>query len=172
MFQRLWQTIRQWRYPPEFRIDAPPALPEVLMALQKLETLMRSEAMSYKKEDETLLGLIAELVTGLWRLRNRLQSILDDREDLRRLKRILQAVWEAMEAMGVRVHDHVGEDYDPGMAVEVLTFQDDKALTKEQIIEAVKPSVFVHGRLVQWGVVIVGRPVQKEVKGDDGAVDH
>lgn len=165
MFQRLCQAIRQWRYPPEFRIEAPKASPEVLVILKKLEELIKS-GFTFQ-EDETLFNLVAELATGLWRLRRRLQGIPEGHEDVRRAKRICQAIWDAMEEKGIMVHDHNGEDYNPGMMVEVLTFQEDKALAKEQVIETVKPSVFLRGRLIQWGVVIVGTPSKKEGNNDE-----
>ena len=164
MFQRLWRTMRQWRYPPEFRIEAPTMLPEVLAALQRLEALVLSE--STFQENDALLNLVAELATGLWRLRRRLQNTPEDHDDLRRAKRICQALWDTMEEKGVMVHDYTGESYDPGMMVEVLTFQENKALTRDQIVETIKPSVFLQGRLIQWGVVIVGTPNKKEGNND------
>lgn len=167
MFQWLWQTMRQWRYPPEFRIKAPAMSPEVLAVLQRLEELIRSE-FTYQ-EDDALLNFVAELATGLWRLRRRLQNAPEDHDDWRRAKRICQALWDAMEEKGIVVHDHTGENYDPGMSVEVLTFREDKTLTRDQIVETIKPSVFLRGRLIQWSVVIVGTPNRKE--GNDDAVN-
>ena len=71
-------------------------------------------------------------------------------------------MWDRLEASNVEIREHTGADYDPGMALDVLLFQDDPSLKHETIIETIKPSIFVSGRLVSPGEVIVGKPSSPE----------
>lgn len=164
--RNLLQTLWQWCYPKEFRIEAPTAPAELMVTLKQLIDRLQAEVLKPSQHDDTLLPLIGELATGLWRMGNRLRVLPDGPEDIRRLKRVFQALWEAMGANGVEIRDHTSDDYDAGMALEVLTFQTDPTLEREKVIETIKPSVYVRGKLVQWGVVIVGKPTGKEVQGD------
>jgi hypothetical protein len=44
------------------------------------------------------------------------------------------------------------------MALNVVSFEPTSGLTSEEIKETIKPSVALHGRLIQMGEVIVGTP--------------
>jgi hypothetical protein len=159
--KRLWLDMKQWRYPPEFRIKPAPVLPEIMPLINEIFNKLQTLSMTTSEKDQDLLSLIAELATGLWRIRNRISSLPDNDESIRRLKRVMKAVWEAMEANGVKIQEHTGEDYREGMALEVLTIETNPSLTQAKVIETIKPSVFVNGRLVQWAVVIVGKPPEE-----------
>lgn len=161
VWQRIMAGLRQLRYPPEFRIEAVSVSPELITSVHELLNRLQALSIATPKEDEKLLSIVAELATGLWRVRNRVRILPDGDEAIRRLKRVMEAVWEAMEANNVKVQEHTGENYDEGMALEVLDVQIDPSLTRAKVVETVKPSIFVNGRLVQWGIVIIGKPPEK-----------
>lgn len=162
--QTFWRHViaqlRQWCYPPEFRIEAVSFSPELMTTLNEILSRIQS-LVAVPEEDEKLLSIISELTIGLWRVRNRIRTLPDEGETVRRLKRVMEAVWEVMEGNGIKVKEHTGEEYDEGMALEVLDTQIDPSLDRAKVIETVKPSVFLNGRLIQWGVVIVGKPHDK-----------
>lgn len=161
VWQWIMAELRQLRYPPEFRIEAVSVSPELTTSVHELLNRLQALFTVTPKEDEKLLTIVAELATGLWRVRNRVRTLPEGDESIRRLKRVMEAVWEAMEANNVKVQEHTGEDYDEGMALEVLDVQTNPSLARAKVVETVKPSIFVNGRLVQWGIVIIGKPPER-----------
>jgi hypothetical protein len=66
--------------------------------------------------------------------------------------------------MGLTMNDWVNQPYDAGLPVKVLTFQPTPGLSRDTILEAVRPTVIWKDRLLQLGEVIVGIPVNPEDK--------
>ncbi|CAO5161171.1 Nucleotide exchange factor GrpE [Frankia sp. AiPs1] len=134
---------------------------------------------------------VAELATGLWRLRRRFADPTAaagpataagtsgrpgsatpistgaatgaadgaGTADNRRLRRQLDSLWSTLTAAGVDVQDHDHARYDSGLDLAVLEFQQTSGLTGETVLETLRPSVYLHGRRVQTGEVVVGVPV-------------
>ena len=100
--------------------------------------------------------LLADVATGLWRAGNRLDGAAGDQAAaaLRHVRRTVDVLAEA----GVQLVDHAGADFSAGVALDVVAFQEDPALSRETVIEVVRPSVYVNGVLIQRGAVIVGTP--------------
>jgi molecular chaperone GrpE (heat shock protein) len=84
------------------------------------------------------------------------------------LPRHVQTAWDALEAGGVSVHDPRGERYDPGMAVNPVTYIPDASVPPNTIVETLKPSVFWKDVLVQRADVILAAPAEKTAK-DSGS---
>jgi hypothetical protein len=103
--------------------------------------------------------LLADLATGLWRLRRRM-ALLEREEsgELARFRRDLEALADRLSAAGVEILDHTGEPYEPGKSLRVLTFQPTPGLERETIGETVKPTVYYQGQWLQMGEVIVATP--------------
>ena len=80
------------------------------------------------------------------------------REETRRLYRHIEGALEALTGMGVRLSDWIDQPYDAGLPVKVLSFQPTPEVTRDTVIEAVRPAVFWQDRLLQVGEVIVGIP--------------
>ena len=106
-------------------------------------------------------GLLADVATGLWRARGKLVDPASG-EPLpagRGAHRHVQRTLEVLARAGVEVVDHQGADFVAGVVLDVVAFQPVPGLTREVVIEVVRPSVYVGGVLVQRGEVIVGTPV-------------
>ncbi|WP_018637761.1 hypothetical protein [Parafrankia elaeagni] len=174
------EGLRQWRHPREFRI-ARPALPaewaEALrLASSATRTADASGPTSTTAPDATgatgatarALGqpVVAELATGLWRLRRRLSDLAGGTDrtkpagpaDTRRLQRQLDSLWGTLTAAGVEIQEHDRTRYDSGLDLQVLEFQQTAGLSGEIVLETLRPSVYLHGQRVQTGEVVVGIP--------------
>lgn len=110
--------------------------------------------------ERELLKLVMELATGLWRIGKATPPPNDDgsTDELRRLRRHIEAAWDVLADAGVEVQEHTGERYVTGMAVKVLAFQPVTGVNTELIEETIRPSVFYKERLVSPGEVIVATP--------------
>jgi hypothetical protein len=118
------------------------------------------EAMVEPAIPEEWLRLLADVSTGLWRLRRRLidSGTGQPREEMRRAYRDLQFTWDALLQAGVEILDHTGEPFDAGLSLSVLAYQPTEGIQREQVIETVKPTVYWNKQWIQMGEVIVGMP--------------
>lgn len=157
-------ALRQALQPREFRIAAA-ALPADWLALLERRLQPPAAAVPAPKGDEHArdreqLRLLADLATGLWRLRPRLlePGTGQPREGLKRAWRDVEALGDLLAGAGVRVIDHTGHDYDPGQVLEVAARVPVPGLRRDRVQETVRPTVYVGDRHVQVGQVLVEVP--------------
>ncbi|MFC5750687.1 hypothetical protein [Actinomadura rugatobispora] len=98
---------------------------------------------------------LADVATSLWRLRTRVDR-MDDAP--RAVVRHLETAWDALTDAGVEIKDHTGEPFDVGLAMSVVAYQPTPGLHREQIIETVRPGVYLGDHSIQMAEVIVGTP--------------
>ncbi|GAA3758543.1 hypothetical protein GCM10022225_49930 [Plantactinospora mayteni] len=185
---RLREELRQRRHHREFRIR-PPMWTEAQRArLEDLLTAVRdagpaAQEMPQETPPETPQetppetppeapdeAALATAVTNLWRAQRKLATAGDRPSPRdRQASRYLRTSTEALADAGLVVQDHDGDDFNAGRELEVLVYQENPALTAETVIETVRPSVYLHGRLVQMGQVIVGTPIQPVDGGNEHA---
>ncbi|MDY0152135.1 MAG: hypothetical protein RBS43_07680 [Candidatus Cloacimonas sp.] len=157
--------LRQLKFPKEFRFLPPLDYSQKLMP--KLDDINES-IRDYQKPNPNLLNTIdvdetqffAEVATGLCRLKQRMlePGTAHPLEEMRRIYRHLESTWETLNEAGIEIMDHINEYYDPGMSISVLAFQPTKGISRELIIETIKPTVYLKGKRIQMGEVIVGTP--------------
>jgi hypothetical protein len=160
-------------FPSEFRIPPPNWRPEVLDALRKLPyNPPAGDGSGPPPVDDAgerqRMTFLADLGTGLWRLGQKLIAPEGGPppEGMRRVLRHLESVWDALAEHGVKVQDHTGAPVpDRGVyGLEALAYQETPGLTRDEVIETIKPSIFYRDRMIQMGQVIVGTPEQAQEK--------
>ncbi|REE97132.1 hypothetical protein [Thermomonospora umbrina] len=164
----VWATFRQWRYPREFRIPRGPSTERLKALLAAAQAAGRADPpVPPPREDaggEALpKGTVAGLATDLWRLRGRLDRVPDAP---RAVVRHMEAAWSTLIDAGVEITDHLGEPYDPGLVLTVVAFQPTDGLAREEIVETVRPGVYLDGRQLQLAEVIVGTPPPEHTETD------
>lgn len=103
--------------------------------------------------------LLAEVATGVWRLRRRLDSAGGEPpSELRRALRDVEALWDALAQARLQILDHTGAAYDATQSLTVVAFQPTPALDRERVIETLRPTVYFEKEWIQMGEVIVGTP--------------
>jgi hypothetical protein len=153
-----WQAnIRQLRYPREFRISASPWPSDLREQLKEVAHLLSNPKPAFEGPGKRLF---ADVGTGLWRLRNKMLQPGTTRpiEEMRRAFTHLQSVWDALDGQGITISDHTGQAFEPGRSLQVLAFQPTPGLTRDIIVETIKPTIYFKDDLVQTGEVIVGTP--------------
>ncbi len=165
-------SLRQLRFPRAIRI-APPIWPEESWdAIEKLAAALKAPATESPKDIVTVAlaqpAVLAQLATGLWRLRQKMVEPGTDRpqEEMRKAFRHFQSIWDLLTESGVQIQDHTNTPFDAGLSLKVLTYQPTPGLTRERVIETVKPSVYHDGRAIQMGEVIVGTPEKPRTQGN------
>ncbi|WP_030430622.1 hypothetical protein [Allokutzneria albata] len=99
---------------------------------------------------------LADVATAVWRLRAKLA----DQDSP--VHRHAQTAMDALAEAGIEVQSYRDQGYDPGLAIRVLAFQPRPGLTREIIVETIRPTVYLHGKVISMGEVIVGTPVEDE----------
>ncbi len=180
--------FRQLLFPREFRIEAPswpPALAERLAkaleaASQAARDAVRAEAQSTRESAVTgttqpppgsasactdRTAFLADLATGLWRMRRTMVPtgtirLLEARpiEAVRKPFRWLVSIWDMLKENGLEIQDHTGDRYISGQAIKAQAFEPAPGLKEETVIDTIKPSIYLDGRMIQMGEVVVGTP--------------
>ncbi|HEY5149544.1 MAG TPA: hypothetical protein VIJ23_06935, partial [Mycobacterium sp.] len=111
-------------------------------------------------EPETIVAprVLAELATGLWRLRTKATEPGTDvaRPEMRAVRRQVEWMWGVLTDAGLDVQSHDQQPTDPGLSLDVLASQPVPGLDRERVLETVRPTVYLAGRVIQRGEVIIG----------------
>jgi hypothetical protein len=129
----------------------------------QMAKMHKASEVSHKPEIKTPqidLKALASIATNAWRAQNKMvdSDTGEAKEEMKRVYRHIEAIFESLSQIGVETIDPVGRVYDSGMALKVVTFEPTPGLSSEEIKETIKPSVAWQGRLIQIGEVIVGTP--------------
>ena len=172
----LTELLSRLAAPAEFRIALP--VVDSAMALGYCDGALRAAGDAVVPTSEVApLGLAAvdvltDLCTGLWRLRRRMIDPETGRplEEMRKPFRHLESVWDTLADAGVDIRDHTDEPVPEygSIGLSVLAYQPTPGLARERVVETVKPSIYVGGRLVQMGQVIVGTPEEESGAAFEG----
>ncbi|MFI7130715.1 nucleotide exchange factor GrpE [Nonomuraea sp. NPDC050153] len=121
------------------------------MAFERLVTDRPAET-----PDDALPGRsVAEVVTSIWRLDRRVRRLPGE---TRAVTRYLEMAWDALTRAGITIQEHSNDPFDPGLAIEVLSYQPAPGLDRDRVVETIRPSIYLNDQVIQRGEVIVGTP--------------
>ncbi|OHB61903.1 MAG: hypothetical protein A2Y76_14985 [Planctomycetes bacterium RBG_13_60_9] len=158
-------TFRQMRFPREFRVAASPWPADLEQLLSRVARPAEAPGQPQGAvSGEPDARLLASIGTGLWRLRRKMEKPGTDQplETMRLPYRHLESVWDVLVQSGTDIQDHTDTPFDPGMSLKVVAYQPTPGLTRERVIETIKPSIYFKGKRIQMGEVIVGTPEPSE----------
>jgi hypothetical protein len=171
-WQRLLEDVRQRRFPVEFRIDGiewPAGFSEAVLSSDTSPADPPAPELPSAAAAEENARLLADVGTGLWRLRKRMvdQDTGRPLDPMRKAYRHFESVWDTLTQAGVEIRDHTGELVPEGgvYALKTIAFQPTPGLRREKVIETIKPSVCYRNQPIQMGEVIVGTPADAENQG-------
>jgi hypothetical protein len=179
--KRFFSTkLRQIWIPKEFRLPEPEFTKEQLDLLEELIQMIAPKISratgAAKDEKERMVDFLVDLGTGIWRVRRKIDRSSRMPEEIRDALYSLESMWTAMSQDGVEIVDHIGTT-PPDREAKIVEVREIPGLTHEQVVDTIKPTIILKGKIVQIGEVIVGRPygtgdtqaVPPE-RGDDASV--
>ena len=106
---------------------------------------------------------VIDIATQAWRARSKMIDPLsgEPREEMKRVCRHVEAILSSLAVMGFELKDHTGDGFDYGLPLRVVGTQPTAGLTRETIIETLKPTIYWKNRIIQSGEVIVGTPAEQ-----------
>jgi hypothetical protein len=154
---------------------SPVKTPRDLYALQqkiKSISLIRGDSISTSQPKtfvekvevpKSFIQALSVIATNAWRARNKMVNTENGeaKEEMKRVYRHVEAVFDALSQIGIEIRDMQGHPYDSGMALKVISFEPVPGLFKEEIMETIKPTILWQNQLIQIGEVIVGTPKTK-----------
>ena len=169
IFRNILTSLRQLKYPAEFRIQPPiwsedlsDLIDKIQSTVTKPTTVTNEDQMSSKER----LTFLAEVGTGLWRLRQKMIKPGTKRplEEMQKAFRHLESTWDVLTQAGLEIQDHTGAAYDSGMSLKAIAFQPTQGIGREKIMETIKPTIYYKGQPIQMGEVIVAVPEEKSAR--------
>lgn len=105
------------------------------------------------------LKAMADIATNVWKAKTKmLDSSGETREEMKRVYRHIEGVMESFKEIGLEVKDHTGDAFDYGLPLNVVTTQPTQGITKESVIETIKPTVYWQKQILQRGEVVIATP--------------
>lgn len=166
--------LRQWAYPPEFRIqiDWESQWAERLgAALSQALSLAKSQAAKIAELNTSGQSLnlvnpdfVISLCNDHFRLRRNAQQMQKeghDSKELRSIGRALENVDHLLEKNNIQCLDLTGEPYDDGRNDFDPLGEAEKipGLNEKTILRCERPAIWLQGKLIQKAKGIVARPV-------------
>lgn len=164
------QRIRQHMFPGEFRISATAYSKDVRDELTKaidhfLKNWPPPTTPPPPVPDPRRLLFLADVGTGLWRMRRTMIPTSSPRfmearplDGMRKCFNWLVSVWDVLKENGIEIQDHTGSVYREGQDLKVPAFEPTPGIDVETVIDTIKPSIYLDGRMIQMGEVVVGTP--------------
>lgn len=109
---------------------------------------------------------IAAIATNAWRAKIKIgnEASGEVREEMKRVYRHVESILESLQDMGVQIKDHTGDAFDYGLPLKVVTTQPTPGITKEKVIQTIKPTVYWQNQIIQKGEVVIATPAQTQEK--------
>jgi hypothetical protein len=161
------QRVRQRRFPQEFRIPEPHDQPTAIATAIAPAPVVEPTPAPSDLDDRA----VADIATNMWRVLKRFSDNGDGElsKAQRMATRNLTAMSDRLSTAGVRVQDHDGMPWDPGMSLKAIAYEPRPNLGRETVVETVRPTVYRGGQCIQFGHVIVGVPEKGQ---DSGTGEH
>jgi len=109
---------------------------------------------------------MADIATNVWKAKTKMLDGASGevREEMKRVYRHIENVFEAFEKMGLEVKDHTGDAFDYGSPLKVVTTQPTQGIPREKVVETIKPTIYWEKKIIQTGEVVIATPTSTETK--------
>lgn len=167
------------KQPKEFQIPNIP-FPDAAQIEQKLLRVEESDMEPRLKEENARPGEVepryavpgnvvrgmADVATSVWKARTKMLDGASGevREEMKRVYRHIESVFESFERMGIEVKDHTGDHFDYGLPLKVITTEPKEGINHETVLETIKPTVYWERKIIQMGEVVIATPLSPEPK--------
>ena len=129
-----------------------------------------SRAIQFSPEEFT--KLLTSIATNAWKVRGRImadpkgEDLREEikKDDVKKIARHLDSIYEALTEFGIEIRDRTGEAYDYGLPDKIVSSVPQTGLTKELIVETLKPTIYWQSQIAQAGEVVIAVPAVVEEK--------
>lgn len=101
-----------------------------------------------------------DIATNVWKAKCKMldSATGEVRDEMKRVYRHVDSALETLGQLGFELKDHTGSAFDYGMPLKVVTTQQAQGITRETVIETLRPTIYYQNKIIQMGEVVVGTP--------------
>jgi hypothetical protein len=159
------------KQPDEFKIP-PVEFPDgnrVIETVVRIQQAMLAESKGGGEVRHTIpvsIKDMANIATNVWKAKAKMLDGASGevRDEMKRVYRHIESVLESLQEMGLEVKDHTGDAFDYGLPLKVVTTQPMQGITRENVIETIKPTIYWQQQIIQMGEVVIATPASTETK--------
>jgi hypothetical protein len=109
-----------------------------------------------------MVHAMADIATNAWKAKEKMTfgDSGEVRDEMKRVFRHVESILESLREMGLEVKSHTGESFDYGLPLKVVTTQPTQGITKESVIETIKPTIYWQSKIIQMGEVVIATPIE------------
>jgi hypothetical protein len=146
---------------PDFRIT-PPDWPKEMPALQRLAA---AEAAVVREFEQKAASTFCEIAIHAWRMQRRMtdRTTKEVKEEHKAMHRSVAGILEALTNMGFTLRDREGEFYDYGLPEKVVAAEKRAGISREMVVETIRPSIMYGDQLVKPGEIVIAVPEEVAV---------
>jgi hypothetical protein len=100
------------------------------------------------------------IATNVWKAKSKMVDAVSGevREEMKRVYRHVEAALDNLREIGFEVQGHTGDTFDYGQSLKVVTTQPTQGITRETVIETIRPTIYFQRQLIQAGEVVIATP--------------
>ena len=154
------------KQPDEFKIP-PAAFPDGSRVVEAITRAQQagdpeSGAERYSVPSKVVKGM-ADIATNAWKAKGKMLDASGEvRDEMKRVFRHIDGVLESLREMGLEVKDHTGDVFDYGLPLKVITSQPTPGISREMVVETVKPTIYWERTIIQQGEVVIATPISSQ----------
>jgi hypothetical protein len=143
---------------PKFQI-APPDWSAEISALQRLASAEVSGVQEFQQKAATAF---CDIAIHAWRMQRRTTDRVtkEVKEEYKTLHRSVAGILEALTDVGFTLRDREGEFYDYGLPERVVAAEKREGISREMVIETIRPSILFGEQMVKPGEVVIAVPLE------------
>lgn len=129
-----------------------------------LELLQAPNCEEFLEDIKTYHSTCVDLIIDIWKLKKALNKIAVS-EELAAIKSNIQRFDDSLKKNGFEVRDLVGEKYNSGLtSIDPIHFEEAEKdeLMYPIISEMIRPVIYLKGRVIERGEVIVKKPYSEK----------
>lgn len=108
---------------------------------------------------------MADIATNAWKAKGKMLDASGEvREEMKRVFRHIEGVLESLRELGLDVKDHTGDIFDYGLPLKLVTTQPTPGITREMVVETIRPTIYWERQMIQAGEVVIATPLSPETK--------
>lgn len=138
---------------------------EVLKGVEFVMTPKQTRHAEKSREDSSIveveLKTLASIATYTWKAKSRLEDAggVEQSDVLKRVSGDIGRIWKVLvDDLGLEIKGHTGDFFDYGLPLKVVTTQPTADITKERVVETIKPTIRWRNKRIQMGEVVIATP--------------
>lgn len=108
------------------------------------------------------LAALCDIALHAWRLQRRMtdRATKEVKDEHRPLARHVTAILDTLEGVGLTLRDRETEAYDYGLPEKVVAAERSAAVSRETVLETIRPTLFFRNQIVKAGEIIIALPLE------------